>query len=103
MKITRGTTPTISLTVEDFELYDTDEIHLYFSQGGKMRFKKVSPEVIIEGNTIRTELTQEETYKLKKGEEVKMQFKVKRADEKILPSGETYCEVDDIDDNDEVI
>lgn len=103
MVITRGTTPTVSLTVTDFELYDTDEIHLYFSQGGKMRLKKVTPEVIIEGNTIRTELTQEETYKLKKGEEVKIQFRLKRLDGKILPSEETYADVADIDDDDEVI
>lgn len=103
MKITRGTTPTVRLIVTDYELYDTDEIHLYFSQSRKMRFKKVTPEVTVEGNALITRLTQEETYKLKKDEEVKMQFKVKRADGEILPSGEAYAEVDDIDDNDEVI
>ena len=103
MKITRGTTPTVRLTVSDFDLYGTDEIHLYFSQNGKMRFSKVTPEVMIDGNAIQVELTQEDTYKLKKGEEVKMQFRLKREDGKILASGETYAEVDDIDDNDEVI
>ena len=102
MKITRGTTPTVSLTVTDFEIKDTDKIHLYFSQGGKMRFKKVSPEVIIDGNEVRVTLTQEDTFKLKKGEEVKIKFRLK-ADETVLASGEIFAEVDDVDDEDEVI
>lgn len=104
MKITRGTTPTVSLTVKDFEIYDTDVIHLYFSQNDRMRFKKVSGEgVTVEGNVVKATLTQEDTFCLKKGEQVKIQFRLKRADGGILPSGVIYADVDDVDDNDEVI
>lgn len=102
MIITRGTTPTVSLTVTDFEIKDNDIVHLYFSQGGKMRFKKVSPEVIIDENDIRAPLTQEDTFKLKKGEEVKIQFRLK-ADGIVLASSEIFAEVNDVDDEDEVI
>ena len=102
MVITKGTTPTISLTVTDFELKDTDEIHLYFSQKNKMKFKKVTPDVIVDGNTIRTTLTQEDTFNLKKGE-VKMQFRLKAQGGTVLASGEVFGEVKEVDDDDEVI
>ena len=102
MVITKGTTPTISMMVTDFEIQDTDEIHLYFSQKNKMVFKKATPDVTIHGNTIRTILTQEDTFKLKKGE-VKMQFRLKTQSGTIFASGEVYAEVKDVDDDDEVI
>lgn len=100
--ITRGTTPTVSLTVTDFELRDTDIIHLYFSQNGKPRVKKVTPEVTVDGDKIVTTLTQEDTFKLKVGE-VKMQFRLKDINGIVRASGEAYDEVDDVDDDDEVI
>lgn len=100
--IIRGTTPTISLTVTDFELKDTDIIHLYFSQDKKMRFKKVTPDVIVDGSNVRATLTQEETFKLKKGK-VKIQFRLKTASGTVLASGETYEQVKDVEDEDEVI
>ena len=102
MVITKGTTPTINLTVTDFEIQDTDEIHLYFSQRDRMIFKKVTPDVIINGNTVSTILTQEDTFKLKKGE-VKMQFRLKSPSGTIMASSEVYAEVKDVDDDDEVI
>lgn len=100
--ITRGTTPTISLTVTDFELQNTDKIHLYFSQGGKLRLEKVTPDVTVYNDKVMTTLTQEETFQLKVGE-VKMQFRLKTKDGLVLPSGVAYDEVQDVDDNDEVI
>ena len=100
--ITRGTTPTISLTVTDFELKDTDVIHLYFSQNGKMRLEKVTPDVTINGNEVITTLTQEDTFALKVGE-VKMQFRLKTSGGTVIASGEVYDEVNDVDDEDEVI
>lgn len=104
MKITRGTTPTVSLRVTDYEVQDTDVIHVYFSQNDRMRMKKVSPDgVVVDGNIIRVTLTQEDTYALKKDEKVKIRFKLKRPDGVILASGETFADIDDVDDNDEVI
>lgn len=103
--IVKGTTPTVVLTVTDFELKDTDTIHMYFSQNNKMCFKKVTPDVVVEGNTVKTTLTQEDTFKLKKGK-VKIQFRAKlEGGEKatVLASGEVYDQVQDIDDEDEVI
>jgi len=100
--ITKGTTPTVALTVTDFELKDTDTIHLYFSQDKKMRFKKVTPDVIVDGNTVKTTLTQEETFKLKKGK-VKIQFRLKTASGTVLASGIAYDQVVDVEDEDEVI
>lgn len=102
MIITRGTTPTVSLTVTNFELKDTDIIHLYFSQKNKMKFKKVSPDVIVAGNIVSTELTQDDTFLLKKGEKCKIQFRVKSG-ETVRASGEIFAEVKDVDDDDEVI
>ena len=101
--ITRGTTPTIVLTVTDFELKDTDVIHLYFSQGNKIRLEKVTPDVRVDSNKVMVTLTQEDTFKLKKGEEVKMRFRLKTLDGVVFASGEAYDEVDDVDDKDEVI
>ena len=100
--ITRGTTPTVVLTVTDFELKGTDIIHLYFSQDKKMRFKKVTPDVTVDGSKVMTTLTQEETFKLKKGK-VKIQFRLKTAGGTVLASGETYDQVVDVEDEDEVI
>lgn len=102
MKITRGTTPTISLTLKDFEMEATDQIHLYFSQKKKMRFKKVTPDVKFEDGKIITTLTQEETFKLKTGE-VKMRFRFITEDGVVRASGSAFAEVDDVDDEDEVI
>ena len=109
MVITRGTTPTVSLTVKDFEVSASDEIHLYFSQKNKMRFKKTSTdneitvEETAEGIKVITTLTQEDTFMLKKGD-VKLQFRVKlNGDGPVLASGEVHADVQDVDDDDEVI
>ena len=104
MKITRGTTPTVSLTVTDYEIKATDSIYMYFSQDDKMRFKKVSPEEVkVEGNVVRAMLTQEDTFKLKKDKKVKIRFRLKTESGIVTASGEIYADVDDVDDNDEVI
>ena len=100
--IIRGTTPTIALTVTDFDLRDTDTIHLYFSQNNKVRLEKVTPDVTVDGDKVTTTLTQEDTFKLKAGE-VKMQFRLKTASGTVLASSEAYDEVGDVDDKDEVI
>lgn len=100
--ITRGTTPTVRLNVTDFELKDTDEIYLYFSQDKKMRCKKVTPDVIVEGTTVKATLTQEDTFKLKKGK-VKIQFRLKTASGTVLASSVVYDQVVDVEDEDEVI
>lgn len=102
MPIIRGTTPTVALTVTDFELRETDTIHLYFSQNNKQRLEKVTPDVKVDGNQVVTTLTQEETFALKKGE-VKMQFRLKTEGGVVMASGEAYDEVFDVDDKDEVI
>lgn len=100
--IIRGTTPTIALTVTDFELRETDTIHLYFSQNNKLKLTKVTPDVEIDGNQVITTLTQGDTFELKKGE-VKMQFRLKTEGGVVMASTETYDEVQDVDDKDEVI
>lgn len=100
--IIRGTTPTIALTVTDFDLRDTDTIHLYFSQNNKVRLEKVTPDVTVDGDKVMTTLTQQDTFELKVGE-VKMQFRLKTASGTVLASSETYDEVSDVDDKDEVI
>lgn len=102
--ITRGTTPTVVLTVEDFSIAPTDEVHVYFSQNGKMRLEKVSPDVILntEENKIKIPLSQEDTFALKVGE-LKMQFRLKTSEGTVVGSEPWYEEVDDIDDNDEVL
>ena len=100
--ITRGTTPTIVLTVTDFELKNTDTIHLYFSQQNKLRLEKVTPDVTIDGDKVITTLTQDDTFQLKAGE-VKMQFRLKTEGGVVLASGEVFDEVQDVDDKDEVI
>ena len=104
MKITIGTTPIIRLTVKDFEVKDDDQIHLYFSQKGKMKFKKITPEVIYEDGKIITTLTQEDTFKLNaKAGEVKMRFRLITKDGIVRASGEAFAEIDDVEDENEVI
>lgn len=102
--IWRGTTPTVVLTVSDFELRSTDEIHVYFSKGRKMLLDKETPSVEIdtENSKIIVPLSQEDTFKLKTGE-VKIQCRIKLFGGTVLATSEAYEEVSDIDDNDEVI
>ena len=104
MKITMGTTPTIGLTVKDFEIAEDDQIHLYFSQKGKMRFKKVTPDVQFENGRIITTLTQEDTFKLNaKAGEVKMRFRIINKSGTVYASGEAFADIDDVEDENEVI
>lgn len=102
--IWRGTTPTIVLTLSDFELRSTDEIHVYFSKGRRLLLEKETPDVEIdtENSKIIVPLTQEDTFKLKVGE-IKMQCRIKLLGGTVLATDEAYEEVSDIDDNDEVI
>ena len=58
--------------------------------------------MIVDGSTVKTTLTQEDTFKLKKGK-VKIQFRLKTASGTVLASSETYDQVKDVEDEDEVI
>ena len=73
-----------------------------FLKRKKMRLKKVTPDVVFKDGKIITELTQEDTFKLKEGD-VKMRFRLISKSGVVLASGEAFAEVDDVEDEDEVI
>ena len=62
--MTRGTTPTITLTVNEVDLTDLKSVYVTFCQSGKMLTKRKGDEgVEITEHTVSVLLSQEETLK----------------------------------------
>ncbi len=71
----RGTTPTISLTVDKLSEIDWKSIYLTIKQYNRT-IEKTADEMQIDGNNITVTLTQDETLKLAAGFAVKLQLRV---------------------------
>jgi len=94
--MTRGTTPTVTLVVNGTDLADYSEIEIAFKQGSTLVVKKLSEEELsIEGNTIKTKLTQEETLAFAP-HPVKIQMKAMTSDGTVVPSDIVVRSVKDI-------
>ena len=66
--MTRGTTPTITLTIEEFDLTALKSVYVTFSQSGKLITKKNGDEgVEVTEHTLSILLSQEETLKFTPG------------------------------------
>lgn len=64
--MTRGTTPTYSITVSDIENLDTYSIEVDIKQGGAL-LRFTNDDVVIDEDTIVVKLTQEQTLLLSTG------------------------------------
>ena len=59
----RGTTPTITYTFP-IDMSNVQKFRMYFIQGSEVVLEKTEEDCSIVGNTVKTTLSQEETYSL---------------------------------------
>lgn len=89
----RGTTPTITIDLEDFSGEDAEKAVLTLKQEGGVLINK---EVEINDGIITCQLTQEDTLRLKKTYPVKLQVKIKLKDGRVKGTEILMCDVHDI-------
>lgn len=89
----RGTTPTITIDLEDFSGEDSEKAVLTLKQEGGVLINK---EVEINDGIITCQLTQEDTLRLKKTYPVKLQVKIKLKDGRVKGTEILMCDVHDI-------
>lgn len=70
----RGTTPTHTFTLP-ISVDDVDKIRIIYAQGG-VKIVKANADCTMEGNTITTKLTQEDTLSLTSDNYVEIQLRV---------------------------
>ncbi len=71
----RGTTPTHAYTIP-FDVGNVAKVHIIYAQRGSVKFVKTEADCTMDGKTITTRLTQEETLSLVDGNCVDIQIRV---------------------------
>lgn len=90
----RGTTPTVSFTVKDFDLDNITDLCLVMCQNGSVIVKRKLNEVQIEGDTINVHLSQEDTLRFKAGTNIASQIKFKIG-EQVFATDIVFSTIDD--------
>lgn len=81
----RGTTPTHTFTLP-FDVSLIKKIKIIYAQGGEQKFCKRKEDCILDGRTVQTTLTQEETFLLDCKWLVEIQVRVLTVGEDVLAS-----------------
>lgn len=78
----RGTTPTHTFTIP-FDAGFVENVRVLYAQKDKVVFCKEGKACNLEGNTVRVDLTQEETFLFSCQDLVQIQIRVKTHDSKV--------------------
>ncbi len=79
----RGTTPTHTFTLP-FDVSAIKEIKITYAQGGKQIFCKRREDCVLDGMTVQTTLTQEETFMLDCKRLVEVQIRVRTVEGEVV-------------------
>ena len=83
----RGSTPTVTLEIEDVDLSQLKNLSVTFSQNGKILKKyKGDDAMVIEPHRLLITLTQEETLSFKSSYPVEIQVKMLTQEGKVIPT-----------------
>jgi hypothetical protein len=98
----RGTTPTHIFEVP-FDVSMIKSVKIFYAQGDVIVFEKLTEDCELNGNTIKTTLTQEDTLKLDHKKPVEIQLRILTLDGKALASLVERVGVDKMIDNEVLV
>lgn len=77
--MTKGTAPLHTFTIP-FDTELIDKVRILYAQNGVLVLKKTEADCTLEGNVIKTKLTQEDTFKFSNNYSVAIQLRLKLHD-----------------------
>ena len=90
----RGTTPTHTFLLP-FDTAEIRSLRIAYAQRGEVILQKSEADCTCEGDTLRVQLTQEDTLRFAAGDRMQMQLRVRTANGDVFASRLLCAEVED--------
>lgn len=96
MSIRRGTTPTLTITIDDVDFSSMKDFTITISQNGEKKIVKHKNEATINGDTISCTLSQQDTLNLMTGTRASIQVKMETESGEVIGTEIVKTSVDPI-------